>query len=141
MKKNQRSQSKWPGFKSSLNLKTRTEEINDIDYIDKLNDKDKQWLHAFNEEWINAKLDHHGKKFHKTKKARKIIYDKNNARNRDIFSKAKASNNLNYIADEKVVVSGSENPEEKMILEYDLKFNGVTKNEIFSGNYSKGKKK
>lgn len=128
MKKAKRSNSRYPTFKPSLNLKTRFEEINDIDYIGKLDDKTKEWLNNFNEEWINASLNHRGKKFHKTKKERKIIYDKNNARNRDSFTRAKASGTLNYIDEDKSLANGAENPENRMILEYDIKYNGVGRN-------------
>lgn len=127
MKKTKRSKTKYPSFKPSLNLKTRYEEINDIDYINQLDDKEKEWMNNFNEEWINASLNHRGKKFHKTKKERKIIYDKNNARNRDSFTRAKASGTLNYIDEDKSLASGAENPENRMILEYDLKYNNAGK--------------
>lgn len=127
MKKTKRSRSKYPSFKPTLNLKTRFEEINDIDYLAKLDDSAKEWLNNFNEEWINASLNHRGKKFHKTKKERKIIYDKNNARNRDSFTRAKASGTLNYIDEDKSLSNGAENPENRMILEYDLKYNNVAR--------------
>jgi len=138
-KKSKRDNAKYPSFKPSLNLKTRLEEINDIDYVAKLNDKEKEWLNNFNEEWINASLNHKGKKFHRSKKDRKIIYDKNNARNRDSFTKAKATGTLNYIDEDKTMSDGAENPQDRMILEYDMKHNGVNRETILSGDYNKKK--
>ena len=92
-----RSAEKYPALRPELNLKSRYDEIADIDYIDQLNDTEKAWLNAFNEEYINAKFDHGGKKIHKTKKQRKICYDKNNARNRDIYTLKKASGMMESI--------------------------------------------
>ena len=110
-------------------MKSRTEEIQDIDYLHKLNDKEKAWLNNFMEEYVNANMQHEGKKFHKTKKSRKKVYDKNNARNRDAFTQSKIRNNLNYY-DTIHQVDGTENLENRMILEYDLKNNIKSKKEV-----------
>ena len=47
-------------------------------------------------EWTNADLDFKNLKnnLHNTKELKKSCTDRNNARNRDIFSRAKASDNL-----------------------------------------------
>lgn len=93
--KNRRERSKYPALDPKLNLKIRFEEL-DYDYVNKLTDKDKAWLNTFTEEYINANLNHKGKKLHKTKKDKKICYDKNNSRNRDILSRAKVMQALSY---------------------------------------------
>ena len=88
MTKNNRSSRKYPGLATETTLPIRTD-ILDYDYIDKLSDKEKEWLNRFSEEWIHANLNHSGKKFHKKREDRKIINDRNNARNRDIYSRTK----------------------------------------------------
>lgn len=50
---NRRAQSAYPALDPRLNLKTRSELI-ETDYIDKLSEKDKQWLNDFNQEYVNA---------------------------------------------------------------------------------------
>lgn len=55
----------------------------DQDYINKLNDKEKEWLSKFNEEEYGNKLS---KKTKRSKTQRKRIYDQTNARNRDLFN-------------------------------------------------------
>ena len=84
-----RSSSKFPALRPEYNLKSRQEEIADLaSYAHKLNEKEKAWLDKFSNEYINASF---GKKpLHKTKNQRKECYNRNNARNRCILSKAKA---------------------------------------------------
>jgi hypothetical protein len=91
MAKNRRNTKKYPAIDVSVNLKTRYEEISDIaSYFNKLPKEAKDWLHSFTEEWVNAKFDHKGKKIHKQVEQKRAIYNRNNARNRDILTKAKA---------------------------------------------------
>ena len=92
-RKTKRSKMKYPALDRNYNLKTRTDLI-DYDYVSKLNDKEKEFLNAFTEEYINANLKHNGKKLHKKKKEKKICYDNNNSRNRCEYTKAKAQNKL-----------------------------------------------
>jgi len=85
---------RYPGLQPHLNLKTRYEEITDVlSYFNTLNEKDKAFLAAFVEEEINANMNHSGKKINKSKAAKKKCYDRNNARNRCIYTRAKASHN------------------------------------------------
>lgn len=94
MKKNKRSKSKHPALKPELNLKSRYELI-DYDYVSKLTEKEKEWLNKFTEEYVNASLNTEdlNKNFHNTDELKKDCYKRNNARNRDILTKAKASGN------------------------------------------------
>lgn len=71
-----------------VNPKNRWEHI-DHDYLDKLSDKEKEWLSNFNEEYLSGNFNHKGKKFHKTKKEKRDCYNRNNARNRDLFTIAR----------------------------------------------------
>lgn len=64
----------------------------DQDYIDKLSDKEKQWLSNFNEEWLGANFNHEGEVIHKKKAQKREIYNRNNARNRCVLSVSKARN-------------------------------------------------
>lgn len=90
---NQRSKVKNPGLKKQYNLKSRQEFL-DFDYIEKLNDSEKEWLNRFIEEEVNADFRHKGKKLNRTKKEKQKIYNNNNARNRDIYTREKAAGKL-----------------------------------------------
>lgn len=115
VKRNRRNKSKYPALKPDLNLKTRTDLI-DYDYLDKLSDKEKAWLNSFTEEYVGANMKHKGKKFHKTKAMKKDCYDRNNARNRCIYTKAKASGQIDYLEDLKNTYSLDGNtPEDELI--------------------------
>lgn len=100
-KKTKRSKAKYPALTPNLNLKTRYEEIEDLaSYAHTLSDKDKEWLNSFAEEYINANMKHKGKKvIPNTKENRSKIYIKNNARNRDVLTQAKAQGKALYIDD------------------------------------------
>lgn len=76
--------------------RVRREYLDNIEYIGKLNDKEKEWLSNFNEEWLSANFNHNGKKLHKSKKSKREIYSRNNARNRDMLAIAKASGAVRY---------------------------------------------
>lgn len=83
-----------------LNLKTRCEEIEDLaSYAKKLSPEDREWLNRFSEEYICANMNHSGAKLHNTKEMVKSIYDRNNARNRCIYTREKAQGCMNYIED------------------------------------------
>jgi hypothetical protein len=84
-KGSKRRGTKYPGLVREVHPKPRWEYI-DFDYTDKLSEKEKEYLSNFNEEWLSGNFNHKGKKFHKTKADRKKCYDRNNARNRDIYS-------------------------------------------------------
>lgn len=91
-KKTKRAKVKYSALDPTVNLKTRYELISDYDYLDKLTDKEKSWLNKFTKEYVNADLDKKkGKNLHKTDKMKKDCYDRNNARNRCIWTKCKAS--------------------------------------------------
>lgn len=120
-KRNRRNAADRPNLDPRLNLKTRYELI-DQDYLNKLSPKELDWLDKFNKEFIGASLDSENpkKNLHKTKKLRKDCYDKNNARNRDALTRAKASKQLD---DFEQLVEESENNdyEDYLIEELDKK--------------------
>jgi hypothetical protein len=92
MAKGKRARTKYPALKPELNLKSRYELI-DYDYVEKLSEEDKAWLNKFTEEYVNASLDSENleNNFHCTDELKKDCYRRNNARNRDILTRAKAS--------------------------------------------------
>jgi hypothetical protein len=93
--KNRRERDKLRALKPELNLKIRSEEIGDYDYLDKLSFSEKKWLNDFTDEWVNAAVSDKNKpRFHTKKEDKKKCYDRNNARNRDIMSHARARNML-----------------------------------------------
>lgn len=103
-----RTKKKWPNLDPQFNLKTRQEAL-DFDYVHKLSDEEKDYLNKFAGEFINASFEKEPpkkkgkrrklKNLHKTEKLRKSCYDSNNARNRDIISRAKASGQFCYLED------------------------------------------
>lgn len=95
-KTNRRNSVKYPALKKQYNLLTRKDLI-DFPYLDQLNDKEKEWLNKFVEEEINADFRGPGKPLNKTKKSRQRIYNANNARNRCILTRSKASGELDEL--------------------------------------------
>lgn len=55
-----------------------------------MSEKEKKFLNDFATGHINASINDSNRKLFKTKKAKKDVYDKNNARNRCSYTKAKA---------------------------------------------------
>lgn len=90
-KETRRSIRAYPALDPAVNLKTRQDLI-DYDYVGRLNDDEKQWLNKFTEEYTNAKLDSKNlkKNLHNTDALKKDCYDRNNARNRCILTRANA---------------------------------------------------
>lgn len=97
-KTNRRSKIQYASLKPEYNLKTRRDLI-DYDYLDKLSPKEKEWLAKFTEEYTNASFKKGKKHLHKNKDGKKDCYDRNNARNRDIYTREKAQGSLEYFPD------------------------------------------
>lgn len=107
----------YPALKKQYNLKSRQELI-DYDYIDQLNHEEKEWLNKFTEEWANAKLSKDpSKNLHKTKKLRKECYDRNNARNRCMLTRANAAGISDELSEKE---PDKKNIEENLIDKIDL---------------------
>ena len=88
-KKTKRKNTRWPALNPQVNLKIRKDEL-EIDYLDKLSDKEKDWLNKFNEEYVNGSFEKKKKnRLHKTKKAELECYKRNNDRNNDVLAKGK----------------------------------------------------
>lgn len=100
-KQTKRSKAKYPALKPELNLKTRHELIADYDYVKQLSPKEKEWLNKFTKEYVNAEINtkQPRKNLHRNKALKKDCYDRNNARNRCIYTRSKASWNLKFFED------------------------------------------
>ncbi len=121
-KQSKRDRIKYPALDPNYNLKTRIELIDDLyDYSKDLSEADKDYLNRFSEEYNNANFTHEGKRVHpkrikqveyKTKKNKrkrrdrktvdkfkKESEDRNNARNRCLYTKNKAFGAIEYIQD------------------------------------------
>lgn len=96
-RKSRRSAERYPALRRDLNLRTRADLI-DYDYLHKLSPQELDWLDRFTAEYVGADFRHE-KKLHKTQKARRDCYHRNNARNRCIFTTAKASGRLSSMDD------------------------------------------
>lgn len=92
-KRTRRNAKKYPALDKNVNLASRRE-LNDYDYLDKLNPEQLEFLNKFQEEFVNATVAKDGSALHNTDELRKDVYDRNNARNRDIHIKAQITGSL-----------------------------------------------
>jgi hypothetical protein len=118
-KQNRRTREKYPALVPHLNLRSRFELI-DYDYIDQLSEKDKEWLNRFTEEYTNASFKHKGAKIHKKKKDELESYQRNNQRNNDILTRAKAAGKI-YGLDVVKFTAEQLSPEDLIIQREELK--------------------
>jgi hypothetical protein len=88
-----RHKEKYAALNVKRQVKTRVDQL-DMDYIDQLSPAEKDWLNRFLEESVITNFKHRGKPIYKTKKKRREFYNSNNARNRCMFTKAKAMGTL-----------------------------------------------
>lgn len=99
-KKGGRTGVKYPALKAKLNLKTRYEEIEDLEsYANQLNDTEKAWLNSYSQEEICANFNHNGPKLNDQSdpKVRSRIYNRNNERNRCIYTRENAQGALSEL--------------------------------------------
>lgn len=96
----QRDKYQYSSLEKSQNLKTRQDDIDDVkEYFNQLNDEEKTWMNKFMAEYNNAEgvADNDIDALHNTVELRKAARDRNNARNRCIYTQEKAQNRLKYI--------------------------------------------
>jgi len=85
----------------SENMSRRMDDVEDIqEYIHLLSPEEKLWMAKFMNEYNNAKLDYQNLKnnLHNNQELKKACTDRNNARNRCIYTMEKAKGMLNYAA-------------------------------------------
>ncbi len=95
-KKTRRGETKHNGLKKEFFSKIK-QEYHDIDYVDKLSEQEKDWLSRFMNEDLGANLKENresGKAINTDPKHIRDIWARNNARNADLYSKAKATGML-----------------------------------------------
>lgn len=91
---------RFPALDPKYNLKNRFEEIQDIaSYAKGLPDEAKDWLNSFTEEYVNANFTHKGQKIITDPAAKRESYSRNNARNRDVFTKSRIQEKMLSIGD------------------------------------------
>lgn len=94
-KKKGRDKEKNSGLKSRYFSKIK-QEFHDIDYANKLNEEEKAWLSKFMNEDLGANFTDKGDQIYKDPNAIKESYNRNNARNRDIYAISRAQGRLIY---------------------------------------------
>lgn len=102
------------------------QEFHDIDYVDKLNDEEKAWLSSFMEEDLGANFKHKGKRIYRKKQDKLDSYRRNNKRNVDEYSVAKATGKIIDMSVDQAVQQWQENYndpdyEDRLIAEIDKK--------------------
>lgn len=108
-----------PGLKKELHPRTRWEYL-DADYMDKLSPEEKEFYSKFNEEYYGASLAKEDepkkwkKDLHKTPELRKECRDRNNARNRDLYSISRTKGWVESIKDNEDAL------DDRRILQHDL---------------------
>lgn len=89
--KTPRNKERYPALNFKRQVKLRRDALDGIEeYVDQLNDKEKEWLNRFLEETVITNFQHKGPLIYKGKKKRREFYGENNARNRCMFTKASA---------------------------------------------------
>lgn len=92
--KNARKNKKYPALDPKYNPKIRHDNM-DADYLHLLNDEQKAWYNKFMEEENNASFNHDDDlNLNKTKEEKRVVYGKNNARQRCVYSNMKAAGRL-----------------------------------------------
>lgn len=116
MKKKNKKKKTFHALNPYANPKVRREFI-DVDYVDKLSDKEKEWLNKFMDEYNGANLDFENprKNLHKTKKLKKDCTDRVNARNRDLYAKSKIKNELYFLNED---IDGETDNIEDALIDY-----------------------
>jgi len=130
-KKSRRSKLKYPELNVKFNLKTRSLDIYDVlEYFDKLTLEEKRLMKKFLTEYNNASFNNHTDHLHDTAELVKKCYDRNNARNRDIYTRTTASGALSFLEDGFESLKDSSDPEQALLNkeseELDEKFNQIT---------------
>lgn len=132
-------------LKPNYNSKVRQEFL-DYDYLNKLSKEEYDWLASFTHEDNCANLNHKGDKvFDRDKKTTKKLYDKNNARNRDVFGVSHAHKRLMYMELTDLSFlddneAASRNPEDHIIDLIDIK-NSEYKMDLVKTDFNKAKRR
>lgn len=114
-KASRRDKVQYPAVKPEYNLKSRQDDIEDVQsYFGELPDSNidvvlndgtvakmnpKEWMNKFMSEYNNAEgvADDDTDALHNTEELRKAARDRNNARNRCLYTQEKSQNKLKYV--------------------------------------------
>lgn len=99
-KTTRRDSYQYPAVENSQNLKSRQDDINDVQsYFGSLAESDKEWMNKFMSEYNNAEGvgAEDTEALHNTEELRKACRDRNNARNRCLYTQEKAQDKLRFM--------------------------------------------
>ena len=98
----------------------------DYDYLNKLSEKELEYLNKFTEEYVNASVNTKNpkKNLHKSKRLIKDCFDRNNARNRDVLTQQKAMGKHVYL--DEIVDMGREDTITALETRLDMELMGIT---------------
>lgn len=99
-KRKSRKDNKFAALDPNLNLRSRWDEISDLaSYANTLPPEAREWLNAYSNEEICANFNHDGPKLNDPTDAtvRSRIYNKNNARNRCVYTQEVAKGSISYL--------------------------------------------
>jgi hypothetical protein len=127
-KKGKKGSNNWTDPMASLNpnenMSRRQDDLEDVSqYLHKLSEEERIWMARFMNEYNNAKLDFKdlSNNLHNTQELKKACTDRNNARNRCIYTMEKAKGMLNYAGSdaelETYIYENREAEEEEFILD------------------------
>jgi len=85
-KKTKYNQQQYASFNPKYQVGNRRSLLTDIDYLDKLNDEEKEWLNRFLQETVVTNFNHGGETLIDDPEKRRALYRENNARNRDMYN-------------------------------------------------------
>lgn len=97
-KTTRRSLAKFPNLDPKFTVKSRLEFL-DYDYLDKLSEKELEFLDKFSSEYIHSSFDPNPKKNLHTKEQELQIYNDDYARKTDILGMKKTRKMLDYVGD------------------------------------------
>ena len=84
---------RYPALNAKYQVANRRELI-DMDYLDKLNGEEMEWLNAFISETVVTNFKHRGDTLIDDVEKRRELYRENNKRNADVYAVSKATHNL-----------------------------------------------
>lgn len=121
---------KYPALNPKYQVGNRRELLGDIDYIDKLSEKEKRWLNAFLSETVITNFKHSGPKLYKKVEDKRALYRENNKRNIDIYNALKLKNTLAYAGLYKTDSGGDPSKTGGSIFDEYVRNNVADKNDI-----------
>lgn len=125
MSKKKSNKKEYFGLKKKYQPRSKRKFI-DYDYIDKLTEKEKEWLSKFTDEYYSSNVHLNDKKaLHKSDKLRKDCYNRDNQIRRDVYAKEDFKQLVKkyFYSDELEALLGREgiepSPEDKIIEKID----------------------